>query len=82
MNSWRKLLKIQSYIGSYRLRRYYVTGLCGLEIIVGSVLPALFGNLVTKVQELEPLAAILRYGAFLFALGILDILLDVWQNYE
>lgn len=82
MNSWRKLLKIQSYIGPYRLRRYYVTGLCGLEIIVGSVLPALFGNLVTKVQELEPLAAILRYGAFLFALGILDILLDIWQNYE
>ena len=60
MNSWRKLLKIQSYIGPYRLRRYYVTGLCELEIIVGSVLPALFAN--------TPCEPFYRIDILLFAL--------------
>lgn len=75
------LRNLYAYIGPYRKRRFFITLLCALEIVVSTYIPFLLGRLVSLVEKSAALEDILTFGAFVMGVGFCDIILNVWQNY-
>lgn len=82
MNSIRNYLKLMSYIGEYRVRRFKITLLCAFSVILYAIAPYMIGRLVNMVQNSEDFSKVLNFGILLIILGILQAFFDSYQNYK
>lgn len=82
MNSIRNYLKLMSYIGEYRVRRFKITLLCAFSVILYAVAPYMIGRLVNMVQNREDFSKVLNFGILLIVLGVLQAFFDSYQNYK
>lgn len=82
MNSIKNYLKLMSYIGEYRVRRFKITLLCAFSVILYAVAPYMIGRLVNMVQNREDFSKVLNFGILLIVLGILQAFFDSYQNYK
>lgn len=77
----KKYRKLLGYIGPFRKRRFWLVVLCAASILIGSIMPFFIGKLVNMVTVSAPIADILKFGALLIIIGLLDATLNSMQNY-
>lgn len=77
----KKYRKLLGYIGPFRKRRFWLVVLCAASILIGSIMPFFIGKLVNMVTVSAPIADILKFGALLIIIGLLDATLNSTQNY-
>ena len=77
----KKYRKLLGYIGPFRKRRFWLVVLCAASILIGSIMPFFIGKLVNMVTVSAPIAEILKFGALLIIIGLLDATLNSMQNY-
>ena len=68
----KKYRKLLGYIGPFRKRRFWLVVLCAASILIGSIMPFFIGKLVNMVTVSAPIADILKFGALLIIIGLLD----------
>lgn len=81
MNNIYKYKKFMSYIGPFKIKRFFITTISLISLVVNMFIPFLLGNLINKVQNRESLKNIFAFSMIVLLLGFLSIFLNSLQNY-